>query len=101
MNWRNDKDGFRTGKPSFLSARLTVGALPAYAAPRESFRSSPCFEAPAQTFAMVTKTSSDLTLFDRLSRLTFLRATKVLAPDGKRLLHGGGAYEIDLENRSS
>jgi superfamily II DNA or RNA helicase len=46
---------------------------------------------------MSSKQSSDLTLFDRLSRLTFLQAAKLLGPDGKRLIHAGGAYEIDID----
>jgi len=43
-----------------------------------------------------TKPSSDLTLFDRLSRLTFVQAAQLLGPDGKRLIHAGGAYDIDI-----
>jgi hypothetical protein len=35
---------------------------------------------------MLTKPSAELTLFDTLSRLTFLKATTLLGPDGKRLI---------------
>lgn len=48
---------------------------------------------------MATKATSELTLFDRLSRLTFLQAAKLLGPDGKQLLQAGGAWEIDLEEQ--
>ncbi len=46
-----------------------------------------------------TKATSELTLFDRLSRLTFLQATKLLGQDGKQLLHAGGTWEIDLDEQ--
>lgn len=49
--------------------------------------------------AKATKATSELALFDRLSRLTFLQATKLLGPDGKRFLHAGGAWEIDLDEQ--
>lgn len=49
--------------------------------------------------SMYTKASSELTLFDKLSRLRFVQAAKLLGPDGTRLLHAGGAYEIDLEEQ--
>jgi len=39
---------------------------------------------------MSTKTSAKLTLFDKLSRLTFLQAVKHLGPEGKRLINEGG-----------
>ncbi|MQA91037.1 MAG: helicase [Gemmatimonas sp.] len=39
------------------------------------------------------------TLFDRLSRLTFTQAVRLLGAEGKRLLHAGGAYDIDLEEQ--
>ena len=48
---------------------------------------------------MSTKTSAELTLFDKLSRLTFLQAVKHLGPEGKRLIHEEGAYEIDIEEQ--
>src|SRR5450755_13876 len=48
---------------------------------------------------MVTKTSAELTLFDALSRLTFLKATKLLGPDGNRLIAAGGKYDIDISTQ--
>jgi len=48
---------------------------------------------------MSTKTSAELSLFDRLSRLTFLQAAKHLGPTGKRLINEGGAYEIDIDEQ--
>jgi hypothetical protein len=45
---------------------------------------------------MLTKPSSELTLFDTLSRLTFVRATKLLGADGNQLLAAGGKYDIDI-----
>ena len=44
---------------------------------------------------MTTKKSSALTLKDRLSRLTYTQACKLLGPQGKRLLQRGAAYEIE------
>ncbi len=45
---------------------------------------------------MLTKQSAELTLFDKLSRLTFLQATKLLGPEGTDLIAAGGKYDIDL-----
>ena len=45
---------------------------------------------------MSTKTSAELTLFDRLSRLTFVRAVKLLGAKGSRLITAGGKYDIDI-----
>jgi hypothetical protein len=45
---------------------------------------------------MLTKPSTELTLFDTLSRLTFLKAVTLLGPDGKRLITEGGKYDIDI-----
>lgn len=45
---------------------------------------------------MRTRPSSELTLHDRLSRLDFVEATKLLQPDGARLLSEGGKMEIDV-----
>jgi hypothetical protein len=45
---------------------------------------------------MLTKSSSELTLFDTLSRLTFTRAAKLLGPKGNRLIATGGKFDIDL-----
>jgi hypothetical protein len=45
---------------------------------------------------MLTKPSPELTLFDKLSRLTFLQATKLLGPNGSDLIAAGGKYDIDV-----
>jgi hypothetical protein len=39
---------------------------------------------------MLTKPSAELTLFDTLSRLTFLRATKLLGANGDHVIAAGG-----------
>ncbi len=46
--------------------------------------------------ATVVKKSCELTLKDRLSRLTFAQACKLLGEEGRRLLRAGGAYAIDV-----
>jgi superfamily II DNA or RNA helicase len=43
------------------------------------------------------KTSNDLTLRDRLSRLTFEQACKLLGGNGKKLIQQGGHWEIKIE----
>jgi SNF2-related domain/SWIM zinc finger len=48
---------------------------------------------------MLTKTSAELTLFDTLSRLTFLKARKHLGPEGNRLIAEGGKYDIDIDTQ--
>jgi SNF2-related domain/Helicase conserved C-terminal domain/SWIM zinc finger len=45
---------------------------------------------------MLTKPSAELTLFDTLSRLTFVRATKLLGAEGDHLIAAGGKYDIDI-----
>lgn len=45
---------------------------------------------------MLTKPSAELTLFDTLSRLTFIRATKLLGADGSHLIAAGGKYNVDI-----
>jgi hypothetical protein len=45
---------------------------------------------------MLTKTGAELTLFDRLSQLTFVRAVKLLGAKGSRLITEGGKYDIDI-----
>jgi hypothetical protein len=45
---------------------------------------------------MLTKPSTELTLFDTLSRLTFVRAAKLLGADGNSLIAAGGKYDIDI-----
>ncbi|HED12994.1 MAG TPA: helicase [Gammaproteobacteria bacterium] len=47
---------------------------------------------------MTTKPAAKLTLKDKLSRLTFIQACKLLKPQGEQLLRQGGLYEIDLDN---
>ncbi|MDA0337460.1 MAG: hypothetical protein O2782_20040 [bacterium] len=44
-------------------------------------------------------TRNALTLQDRLSRLTYLRACKLLGEEGKRLIQLGGTYEIDIDEQ--
>ncbi len=39
----------------------------------------------------------ELTLKDRLSRLTYLQACKLLGAEGERLIRHGGGYEIDID----
>ena len=48
---------------------------------------------------MTTKTSSQLTLRDRLSQLGFQQACKLLGNSGKELIHKGANYEIDVEEQ--
>ncbi|HEX6506008.1 MAG TPA: DEAD/DEAH box helicase, partial [Chloroflexota bacterium] len=45
---------------------------------------------------MLTKPSAELTLFDTLSRLTLVRATKLLGADSDHLIAAGGKYDIDI-----
>ena len=45
------------------------------------------------------KSSGQLTLRDRLSRLTFEKACKLLGPFGKKLITQGGHWEINLEEQ--
>jgi ERCC4-related helicase len=48
---------------------------------------------------MTTKPSHRLTLRDRLSRLTFTQACKLLGEEGRQLIQRGGSWEIDLEDQ--
>jgi ERCC4-related helicase len=48
---------------------------------------------------MTTKPSHRLTLRDRLSRLDFLQACKLLGPQGRQLIQRGGKYEIILHEQ--
>ncbi len=48
---------------------------------------------------MKTKKSTELTLFDKLSRLTFTQAAKLLGENGKRLINAGGVFDIDIEEQ--
>ena len=45
---------------------------------------------------MLTKASSELTLFDKLSRLSFHSAATLLGAEGSRLITAGGKYDIDI-----
>jgi len=47
-------------------------------------------------YLVLTKASSELTLFDRLSRLSFHSAAKLLGAEGSRLITAGGKYDIDI-----
>jgi hypothetical protein len=44
-------------------------------------------------------TAQKLTLFDRLSHLTYAKACRVLGSDAKALLTRGGAIAIDLDSQ--
>jgi hypothetical protein len=48
---------------------------------------------------MTTKSSAQLTLKDRLSRLQFLEACKLLGEQGKQLIQQGGRFEFDLDEQ--
>jgi hypothetical protein len=50
----------------------------------------------ARFFTSTTKPGSELTLFDKLSRLSFLQATKLLGPMGADLIAAGGKHDIDI-----
>ena len=51
-----------------------------------------------KTRAAKTKESKQLTLKDRLSRLTYYRACQLLGPDGPQLIRQGAAYDdIDID----
>ncbi|MFZ4397966.1 MAG: SNF2-related protein, partial [Kiritimatiellia bacterium] len=49
---------------------------------------------------MATKTADALTLKDRLSRLTFREACKLLGENGAKLIRQGAKFEIDPDNVS-
>ncbi len=46
-----------------------------------------------------TNGKREVTLKDRLSRLTFTQACKLLGPDAKRLIRAGGGHEIDIDEQ--
>ena len=46
---------------------------------------------------MPARAQSELTLFDRLSHLTYAKACRLLGASAKQLLARGGAYEIDID----
>ncbi len=48
---------------------------------------------------MTTKKGDQLTLKDRLSRLTYQQASKLLGEEGPRLIKIGGSYEIDIDEQ--
>src|SRR3989304_2542372 len=48
---------------------------------------------------MTTKPSHRLTLRDRLSRLTFTQACKLLGEEGRQLIRQGGKWDIDREEQ--
>jgi len=48
---------------------------------------------------MTTKPSHRLTCKDRLSRLTFTQACKLLGEEGRQLIQRGGKFEIDLDEQ--
>jgi hypothetical protein len=50
---------------------------------------------------MTTKKSRELSLHDRLSRLGFLQACKLLGENGQKLIQAGARYEIDIGEQVS
>ncbi len=52
-----------------------------------------------QSVQSVTKKSDQLTLPDRLSRLTFTEAVKLLGDEGKRLIQEGGKVEVVIDEQ--
>ncbi len=48
---------------------------------------------------MTTKPERKMTLRDKLSRLTYLQAVKLLGDHGKQLIQEGGKFEIDIEQQ--
>ena len=46
-----------------------------------------------------TSKGSELTLFDRLSRLTFGQAARLLGSDGRSLITKGGVFDIDIDEQ--
>ena len=46
--------------------------------------------------AFTTKTTRELTLHDRLSRLTYRQACQLLGEGGGKLIQAGGSWEIDI-----
>lgn len=48
---------------------------------------------------MTTKPERKMTLRDKLSRLSYLQAVKLLGDQGKQLIRQGGQFEIDLEQQ--
>ena len=49
---------------------------------------------------MTTKHADALTLKDRLSRLSFVEASKLLGGNGAKLIRQGGKFEVDPANVS-
>ncbi len=50
---------------------------------------------------MATRKTRKITLTDRLSRLTYTQACRLLGPRGKDLIQHGGRYDIDIEEHVS
>jgi hypothetical protein len=48
---------------------------------------------------MTTKPNHRLTLKDRLSRLTFVQACKLLGAEGRQLIQRGGKFEVNLDDQ--
>src|SRR4051812_30548274 len=46
-----------------------------------------------------TKSSRDLSLHDRLSRLTYHQAAKLLGEGGEKLIQKGGGWDIDINEQ--
>ncbi len=48
---------------------------------------------------MTTKSTAQLSLHDRLSRLTFPQACRMLGPIGPKLIQEGGTYNVDIPSQ--
>lgn len=48
---------------------------------------------------MTISNSTDLTLYDKLSRLSYTQTARLLGPDSSRLLTEGGGREIDIDGQ--
>lgn len=46
-----------------------------------------------------TRKRAELTLHDKLSRLTFVQACKLLGPEGGSLIRQGGKFDIDIDDQ--
>jgi hypothetical protein len=61
-----------------------------------------CLRDKTATETAVQQTTNgqrELTLKDRLSRLTFTQACKLLGPDAARLIRAGGGWEVNLDEQ--
>ena len=75
--------------PSRVSEVQAVGCQVDFAPPKMNNH-------PMMPIPHVTKPSTELTLFDMLSRLSFHQAAKLLGPEGAASSPTGGKYDIDI-----